>query len=424
MDEHVCAHVAENFDGVKGIVTGVVVAQCKVDLAGDARFPCLWMEAHVDVSEFQDGHRLVGLNRTEVNVAHANADAAFVLTAGRVVVRLRVVVQGLAAIRLFRAPRRVRVGEANGIRCGDACQRQVTGIHEPAQQGRRQASDGAEGVADVEGNPFDAHAQPNIVRGLGEARVHHHGIGFRVGQRDVKRQALHHRHLKVLKVVPQGIVDVHGADFPLEGGLEPNFRGCGNETAARLNAPTLTEGRDALDGQGNGQIVCTVAIDVDVVLKQDEVGANQQLPRKRARIPRLVRRAVVARGEIHVHSVGVDAKTEQVVQPKRIHGKERLPQVVRPRIGMGRYVGQEGVWTGVVFFHGGGVSQFNTAEVTFRIGQGITGRNGPLGSIKHRKGRLGPLQGDKRLTRIGPLLEGLGQFIQHAEVVTRDRKIR
>ena len=133
---------------------------------------------------------------------------------------------------------------------------------------------------------------------MGESSINHDGVGFRVGQRDVKRQPLHQRDLKVFKFVPQGVVDVQGADGPLEGRTNPQLRGNArytrNGVVAGLNAEAFAQRGQSFQGQAHGKVVRAVAIDVDVILEQDQIGADQYLTREGPLVPRLVGRSVVS----------------------------------------------------------------------------------------------------------------------------------
>ena len=84
------------------------------------------MESHIQVSVFQNLDRLVGLNFIKMDIAHANADAALVLTTLGVVIGRWVVVHGLTAIGLVGTSRSVWVGQTNRIRSRDTGQGEVT----------------------------------------------------------------------------------------------------------------------------------------------------------------------------------------------------------------------------------------------------------------------------------------------------------
>ena len=180
-----------------------------------------------------------------------------------------------------------------------------------------------DGAGDVEGNAFDADPQGDIRGRLSESGVNHDGVGFRVGQRDVKRQPLHQRDLKVFEFVPQRVVDVQGADGPLEGRTNPQFGGNSRDTwdgvVAGLNAEAFAQRGQPFQGQAHRKVVRAVAIDIDVVLEQDQIGADQYLASERPLVPRLVGRSVVSRREVHVNGVGVDADSKEVVQAEVVN---------------------------------------------------------------------------------------------------------
>ena len=120
MNENVRANIGVDFDGVKGVLTDVVISQRQVNLAWDDGFSFLWVETNIQVGVFEDVNRLVGLDFAKVHVADTDADATLVLTALGIVIRRGVIVQGLAAVRLVKSTGCIRVGQAHGIRSGDA----------------------------------------------------------------------------------------------------------------------------------------------------------------------------------------------------------------------------------------------------------------------------------------------------------------
>ena len=83
MDVDITTNIGVNFDGVKGVLTDVIVSQRQVNLAWNDGFSFLWVETNIQVGVFEDVNRLVGLDFAKVHVAHADADATLVLTAFR-----------------------------------------------------------------------------------------------------------------------------------------------------------------------------------------------------------------------------------------------------------------------------------------------------------------------------------------------------
>ena len=150
MDVHVRANIGVNLHGIKGVLAVVVVAQRQVHFARNERAAFFRVEAHIEVSDLKNGDGLVGLNFPEVDIAHANADTAFVLSARSIVIARRVVVERLRTIRLFVAPRSVRIGEANRVGRRHTRQRQVTGVDLAREERGDELSDVGEGPLDVE----------------------------------------------------------------------------------------------------------------------------------------------------------------------------------------------------------------------------------------------------------------------------------
>ena len=277
------------------------------------------METDIDVGVLKNRNGLVWLNFAKVDIAYSEPKTAFVVSAGGVFIRGRIVIERFTAVGLFRTARCVGVGYSNGVRCGDAGQRNIAGIDAAAQQRCNQTGNRAEGVAYVEGDAFNAYTDPHVVRGLSKSSIDNNSVRFRIRQRHIERESFHHGNFEVFELLPQRVINVHGADFPLEGGFEPNFRWCWDDAVAGFNAPTLALCGDALNGQSHRDVVRVVAVNVDVIFKQHQIGPNQQFTREGTGIPGLVRRAVVSGGEIHVHGIGVDAKPEEVVQTESIH---------------------------------------------------------------------------------------------------------
>ena len=92
MNVDVRPDVRVNFDGVKTVVSEVVAAQRQGNFAGDDGVPFLGVEANIEVGIFQNVNRLIGLNLSETNVAHADANAAFVIPALRIGIGFWIVV--------------------------------------------------------------------------------------------------------------------------------------------------------------------------------------------------------------------------------------------------------------------------------------------------------------------------------------------
>ena len=369
MDVDVRAHVGEDLDGVETVVAEVVVSQGQINFAGDDGAAFLGVKADVKVGVFQNVHRLVGLDLVKVDVTHTDANATLVFSALGAVVRGRVVVQRLAAVGLVGAPRGVGVGQTNGVRCRHAGQRQVAGVHVAQKKRGEELLRQGNGAGDVKRYALDTDPEGYVRRRLREAGVDHDGVRLRVGKRDVKRQTLHERDLEVLEFVPKRVVDVQGAHGPLEGRTDPKFgrnaRCPRNRVVRGLDAKAFPQSGQPLEREGNGEVVRSVPVHVDVVLKQDQVGSNEQFTGERALVPRLVGGAVVSRGEIDVHGVGVDADAENVVKPQVLHREQRLPEVVRPSIGVRGDVGEELIGPGVVLFKRRSVPQFNLVEHVF-----------------------------------------------------------
>ena len=102
----------------------------------------------------------------------------------------------------------------------------------------------------------------------------------------------------MLQFVPQRVVEVQCADRPLEGGPYPKFGGKAGTTRDRIvhrfNAKALAGCGQPFQGQSHRKVVVVVAVNVDVIFKQHEVRAHQELTREGALVPRLVGRSVVA----------------------------------------------------------------------------------------------------------------------------------
>ena len=162
MNVDIRADIGIDFNRVKAVVAEVVVSKGQVDLAGDDGAPLLGVETDVEVGVFEDVNGLVGVHLVEVDVAHANADAALVLSAGRFVIRGWVVVEGLAAVGLVAASRSVRVGQANSVGGRDAGQGEVAGVDVAQEEGRDEILRERERTGDVKRNPFNPNAQRNV----------------------------------------------------------------------------------------------------------------------------------------------------------------------------------------------------------------------------------------------------------------------
>ena len=279
----------------------------------------------------------------------------------------------------------------------------------------------SDGACYVEGNTLDAHAEGDIGRRLCESGVHNDGVGFRVGQRDVEGQALHERHFEMFEFVPQRVVDVQGADGPLEGRANPQLRRnpwcTRNGVVAGFDTEALTEGRQTFQSQPDREVVCTISIDVDVVHEQHKVRADQQLAREGALVPCLIGGAIVAGREIHVNGVGVDTDAQEIVKPKVLDREQRLPKIVRPCIGMGGNIGQEFVGAWVVLLKGRGVPKFNLVQHVLCVSQGIAGLNRSLGGVKQRKRRLCTLNGDQGFALCCSVSERVGEGIENTKVI-------
>ena len=220
---------------------------------------------------------------------------------------------------------------------------------------------------------------------MSKTRIDNHGVGFGIRERDVERQAFHERYFEVLKFVPEWIVDVEGVHRPLERGPYPQLGWHGNQPSAQLNAPTFALGCQPFQGEGYGNVVRSVTINVHEILKQHEIGAHQQFTGEGSRIPCLVGRAVVSGREIHVNGVGVDTDAKEVVKAEVLNGKQRLPKVVWPCIGVGCDIGEEFVRARMINLHGRGVSQFDLLKESLCVSQSIARTNLSFGSIQERK---------------------------------------
>ena len=125
MNVNVRTHIGVNLNGVETVVPKVVVSQGQIDFARNDGAAVLGVETNVEVGIFENVHRLVRVDLTEMDVPHTNANAALVFSTWCVVVRGRVVVERLAAVGLVKAARRVGVGQAHGVRSGDAGQGKI-----------------------------------------------------------------------------------------------------------------------------------------------------------------------------------------------------------------------------------------------------------------------------------------------------------
>ena len=75
----------------------------------------------------------------------------------------------------------------------------------------------------------------------------------------------------------------------------------------------------ALNGQANRQVVASIAINVDVIVEQHKVCADEQFTCECTILPCLKGWAIVAGGEIDIDSVGIDADAQGVVQAERVN---------------------------------------------------------------------------------------------------------
>ena len=102
----------------------------------------------------------------------------------------------------------------------------------------------------------------------------------------------------MFEFVPKRVVDVQGAHGPLEGRANPQlggYAGCaGNGVVRCFNAETLAKCGQSFKGQRDRQIIGPVSIDVNVVLKQHQVGADEQFAGEGALVPRFVGWTVVS----------------------------------------------------------------------------------------------------------------------------------
>ena len=97
-----------------------------------------------------------------------------------------------------------------------------------------------------------------------------------------------------------------------------------------------------------------------------------------------------------------------------------MPEVVRPRIGVGGHVGEEFVGPGVVFLKRRCIAKFDLIEHVLGVGQCVTGLNRALAGVNQSKGGLCALNGHERLPFGRTVLEGGGKGIEHTEIVTGD----
>ena len=291
--------VGVDFNRVKAVVAEVVVSKSQVNLAGDDGAPLFGVETDVEVGVFENIHGLVGVHFVKVDVAHANADAALVFSAGRFVIRGWVVVEGLAAVGLVAASGGVGIGQADGVGGRDAGQGEVAGVDVAQEERRDEILRERERTGDVKRNPLNPNTQRHVRRWLRKPRVHHDGIGLRIGKGDVKGQTLHQRNFEMLEFVPERVVDVQGAHGPLECRANPQLGGHTGDTGKRVvrgfNAKPFAKCGQSFKGQRHRQIIGTVPVDVNVILKQHQVGADEEFAGEGALVPRFVRWAVVAR---------------------------------------------------------------------------------------------------------------------------------
>ena len=170
---------------------------------------------------------------------------------------------------------RIWVLDGDGVRCRNGGQRKGVCTDASAEQIQQQLAHVGDGVRDFEGDAVQTNANAELVRRLREARVDHDGVGLGFLHREIKGEALEQADLEEGHVVPKRVSGVDLMHAPLENRTNP--QGFWNQAwqrpdaAARGDVPTLAALKQTLDRQLNDDVIRSIPVNVDVIVKEVEV---------------------------------------------------------------------------------------------------------------------------------------------------------